>query len=174
MVFPTHHHHLIETQCCNVLQCSNSFKRGVRFPPSFGGLARLPGTQVPIRSASQTSSAARIRRASTTRASGARSASSGKDATASRVSACTEALLPYICAPVTRRATMATLSSALPSKIVPLLLGPLSHRDVLLPTRLVGRPRFGIAPVLVGMGLEAGLGLLQRPRSKSIYLPCRR
>src|SRR5208337_3043302 len=71
MVFPTHHHHLIETQCCNVLQCSNSFKRGVRFPPSFGGLARLPGTQVPIRSASQTSSAARIRRASTTRASGA-------------------------------------------------------------------------------------------------------
>ena len=50
--------------------------------------------------------------------------SSGKDATASRMSACTEALLPYICAPVTRRATMATLSSALPSKIVPLLLGP--------------------------------------------------
>ena len=47
-----------ETQCCNVLQCSNSFKRGVRLPPSFGGLARLPGTQVPIRSASQTSSAA--------------------------------------------------------------------------------------------------------------------
>ena len=48
-------------------------------------------------------------------ASGARSVSSGKDATASRVSACTKALLPYICAPaVMRRAIMATMSSALP------------------------------------------------------------
>src|SRR5271166_6946228 len=35
MVFPTHHRHLIETQCCNVLQCSNSFKRGVRRPAIF-------------------------------------------------------------------------------------------------------------------------------------------
>jgi hypothetical protein len=41
MVFPTHHHHLIETQCRNMLQCSNSFKRVVRLPPSFGRLAHV-------------------------------------------------------------------------------------------------------------------------------------
>jgi hypothetical protein len=80
-----------------VCPCKNS--QMPQMPQSFGlvVVARLPmiaflaaiASLISFRLGSR---AARIRKASTTRASGARSASSGKDATASRVSACTEAL----------------------------------------------------------------------------------